>query len=101
VGVLTAIPAQAVVGFDSARARGDSGKVQEIVNGRSKGRTWTDLARANGVQIATVVRTAQNANDLTVASFSNAMERRKGGQDKMKAIGVKTFPRPQTGPGGG
>jgi hypothetical protein len=85
----------------NAIARGDSNKVQEIASFRAKGRSWTDLARANGVSIATVTKTAQNANDLTVATYSNAMDRAKGGEAKMKAIGVKVFPRPQTGPGGG
>jgi hypothetical protein len=76
-------------------ARGNSSKVQEIASLRSKGRSWTDLARTNGLNIATVAKTAQNANELTVASYSNAMDRIKGGQAKMKAIGVKVFPRPQ------
>ncbi len=76
-------------------AGGNSGKVREIASLRSKGRSWTDLARANGLSIATVVKTAQNANELTVTSYSNAMDRKKGGEAKMKAIGVRVFPRPQ------
>ncbi len=82
-------------------AGGNSNKVREIASLRSKGRSWTELARANGLSIATVVKTAQNANELTVASYSNAMDRAKGGQAKMKAIGVRAFPRPEGGGGGG
>jgi hypothetical protein len=79
----------------NAIARGDSNKVQEIATLKSKGRTWTELATANRVSIAAVVQTARNANQITVNSYSNSADRAKGGQDKMKSLGV----RPQVPPG--
>ncbi len=83
----------------NAIARGNSNKVQEIATLHRKGRSWTDLARANGINMATVVQMAQNANELTATSFTNAAERAKGGQQKMKEMGV--FPQPRPDPGGG
>ena len=38
----------------NAIARGDSNKVQEIATLKAKGRTWTQIANANGLSIATV-----------------------------------------------
>jgi len=81
----------------NAIARGDSNKVQEIASLKSKGRSWTDVAQANGVAVATVVKVAQNANELTVNSYSSAADRAKGGQQKLKDIGR---PRPNVPPGG-
>ena len=81
----------------NAIARGDSNKVQQIASAHSKGQSWTSLAHANGLNIGTVAQTARNAADLTATNYSNAMERIKGGQNKMKATGVKVFPRPQDG----
>ncbi len=81
----------------NAIARGNSNKVQEIANMRRKGQTWASLARVHGANLAAVVQTVRNANEMTVAAYSNAMDRAKGGQNKIKAIGVKTFPRPQDG----
>jgi hypothetical protein len=77
-------------------ARGNSNKVREIASLKSKGRSWTDLAQSNGLSIGTVVKTAQDANDLTVTSYTNSAERAKGGQQKLKEMGV----RPQVRPGG-
>lgn len=81
----------------NAIARGNSSKVQEIASLKSKGRSWTDLAQANGVSVATVVKVAQNANELTVNSYTNAAERAKGGQQKLKDFGR---PQPNVPPGG-
>ena len=47
------------------------------------------MAAAHGMGIVTVVQTARNANEMTVNSFSNTMERAKGGQQKLKELGVK------------
>lgn len=80
----------------NAIARGNGSKVQEIASLKSKGKTWTDLARANGLNIASVAQTTRNASELTEASFSNSYERKKGGQRKMHELGVK----PQVRPGG-
>ena len=82
----------------NAIARGNSDKVGEIASLRSKGSTWTQLAKANGVNIATVVQTTRNADQLTVTSFSNSVDRAKGGTDKWKALGIK--PQPNVRPGG-
>jgi hypothetical protein len=76
-------------------ARGNTAKVQEIADLKSKGRSWTDLAKANGLSIANVAQVARNANDLTVAAFTNSAERKKGGDRKLQEMGV----RPQVRPG--
>ena len=72
----------------NAIARGNSDKVQEIAKLRSKGTSWTQLATANGVSIATVVQTTRNADELTVSSFSNSTDRAKGGPDKLRQLGI-------------
>jgi len=76
-------------------ARGNTAKVQEIADLKSKGRSWTDLAKANGLSIANVAQVARNANDMTVAAFTNSAERKKGGDRKLQDMGV----RPQVRPG--
>jgi uncharacterized protein YerC len=77
-------------------AHGNTAKVQEIADLKSKGRSWTDLAKANGLSIANVAQVARNANDMTIAAYSNSAERKKGGQRKLLEMGV----RPQVPPGG-
>jgi hypothetical protein len=77
-------------------AHGNTAKVQEIADLKSKGRSWTDLAKANGLSIANVAQVARNANDMTIAAYSNSAERKKGGQRKLEEMGV----RPQVPPGG-
>ncbi len=79
----------------NAIARGDSNKVQEIATLRSAGRSWTDLAVANGLSIASVAKVARNANELTISSYSNSAERAKGGQQKLKQLGVVPQPNVQ------
>ena len=79
----------------NAIARGDSNKVQEIATLKARGRSWTQLANSNGLSIAAVVQTTRNADEMTVASYSNAMERAKGGQDKMKTINAHPQRRPE------
>jgi hypothetical protein len=71
----------------NAIARGNSDKVQQIATLRSKGNTWTQLAKANGVSLAMVVQTTRNADQLTVSSFSNSVDRAKGGPDKLRKHG--------------
>ena|GEM_PF-5431716 len=79
----------------NAIAHGDYGKVSEIAALRAKGHSWTNVAQSNGVSLAAVVETTRNASNLTRDTFTNAAERRKGGQDKMRDIGI----RPQVRPG--
>ena len=76
----------------NAIARGNSDKVQQIATLRSKGSTWTQLAKAHGVSLATVVQTTRNADQITVSSFSNSVDRAKGGPDKLKSMGVHAQP---------
>jgi len=76
----------------NAIAQGNSDKVREIANLRAKGRSWTELAHNNGTNISTVVKMAQNANEITVDSYTNSAERAKGGQQKLKDMGVKMQP---------
>lgn len=79
----------------NAIARGDGNKVQEIATLKSMGRSWTDLARANGLSIATVTQVARNANELTITSYSNSAERANGGDQKMKQLGIRPQPNVQ------
>jgi uncharacterized protein YerC len=81
----------------NAIAKGNSDKVQEIAHLRSKGQSWTDIAQSHGTSVATVVKVAQNANDMTINSYSNAGERAKGGQQKYKEMGVKFQPNARPG----
>jgi hypothetical protein len=76
----------------NAISRGNSDKVQQIATLRSKGSSWTQLANANGVSIAAVVQTARNADQITVGSFSNSVDRAKGGPDKLRSIGIHAQP---------
>jgi hypothetical protein len=76
----------------NAIARGNSNKVGEIASLKSKGKTWTDLAKSNGVNIATVVQTARNASEMTASQYSNYVDRANGRDDKLKNIGVKIQP---------
>lgn len=82
----------------NAIAQGNSDKLQEIATMRARGQSWTQVAKSNGVNVATVVQTTRNADEFTITSYSNAMDRKKGGQNKMKAIGVKV--QPNVRPGG-
>ncbi len=82
----------------NAIARGNRGKVQEIATLRAKGRSWAELARSNGLSIASVAQITRNANELTITSYTNSAERRKGGQQKMKQLGVR--PQPNVRPNG-
>jgi hypothetical protein len=76
----------------NAIARGNSNKVGEIAALKSKGRTWTDLAKSNGVNIASVVQTARNASEMTTDQYSNYAERARGGHEKWKDMGVRMQP---------
>ena len=82
----------------NAIARGNRAKVQEIATLRASGRTWTELAQRHGLSVATVAQVTRNANELTISSFTNSAERKKGGQRKMKEIGV--HPQPNVRPNG-
>jgi hypothetical protein len=79
----------------NAIAGRDSNKVQEIATLRSTGRSWTDLARANGLSIASVTQVARNANEPTVSLYSNNAERARGGQQEMKQLGIRSEPNGQ------
>ena len=81
----------------NAIARGNSDKVKEIASMKSKGQSWTDVAKANGLNIATVAKTTQNASELTESAYSNSSDRREGGARKMNNFGR---PRPNVPPGG-
>jgi hypothetical protein len=70
-------------------ARGNTAKAQEIADLKAKGRSWTDLAKANGLSIANVAQVARNASDMTAAAYSNSADRKKGGDRKMHELGVR------------
>ena len=77
-------------------ARNHESKVRELANLKAKGKTWSELAQTNAINIATVAQTVRNANDLAAGSFTNSAERAKGGQRKLQDMGVH----PQVQPGG-
>ncbi|HEY3662095.1 MAG TPA: hypothetical protein VGL24_02980 [Chthoniobacterales bacterium] len=81
----------------NAIARGDSNKVHEIASLRAKGRSWGDLARANGLSIATLAQVTRNANQLTIDSFNSSAERRKGGNRKVQELGIHPQINPKNG----
>jgi hypothetical protein len=72
----------------NAIARGNGDKVQQIATLRSKGSSWTQLANANGMSIATVVQATRNADVFAVTAFSNSVDRANGGPDRLKNMGV-------------
>ncbi len=76
----------------NAIARGNSNKVQEIARLRATGRSWADLARSNGLSIAAVTQVTRNASELTASSFNSSAERQKGGQRKLKEMGIHAQP---------
>ena len=78
----------------NAIAHGNSNKVEAIARLRRKGQTWANVAKIHGVSIATVTQMVRNANEMTIADYSNAMERAKGGQRKLKDLGVRIQRRP-------
>ncbi len=78
----------------NAIAHGNTSKVREIAGLRSQGKSWTDLAKANGLSVVTVAQVTRNASELTESTFSNSAERTKGGQRKMQEMGVRNGPRP-------
>lgn len=71
-----------------ARSRGVN--PHQIAILKAQGKSWTELANANGMSIAAVVQTARNVNDLTVSSFTNSAERSKGGPKRYRDLGVRT-----------
>ncbi|MEO8043460.1 MAG: hypothetical protein ABI674_01025 [Spartobacteria bacterium] len=78
----------------NAIARGNTNKAREIAGLRSKGRSWTDLAKANGLSVATVAQVTRNATDLTATTYSSSADRKKGGLRKVKDMGVRDKARP-------
>ncbi len=68
--------------------------MKEIASLKSKGKSWTELARANGMSIASVAQTAANASEMTESSFTNNAERAKGAQQKLKSIRLHPQARP-------
>lgn len=74
-------------------ARGNDAKVQEIASQKSKGRSWTDLAKANGLGIGAVTQMAKNANEMTVAAYTQKTGR-SSGQNQIRDLHLKPNSRP-------
>jgi hypothetical protein len=75
-------------------------KVQELARLRSQGRSWSDLSRANGMNIAVVAQKVRRANDLAVNSYLAGLEK-PGGPNIIRGLGVAPQGRPQgSGPVG-
>ncbi|MGI8890122.1 MAG: hypothetical protein ACR2G0_04980 [Chthoniobacterales bacterium] len=72
----------------NAIARGKRARISEIASLRANGQTWTSLARANGISIATVAQTARSASEMTANAFTNYAERQKSGDRKYHELNV-------------
>lgn len=59
-------------------ARNREAKVHELVSLRSQGKSWTDIAQANGTNIAAVAKIVRRGDDLTVQSY---LKDTQGGTD--------------------
>ena len=81
----------------NAIARGNTTKVREIASLHSQGRSWTDLAKANGLSVATVAQITSNANELTINSFNSSAERKKGGIRKVQELKIHPPVNPKNG----
>ncbi|MGH8095591.1 MAG: hypothetical protein ACREIF_19340 [Chthoniobacterales bacterium] len=68
-------------------ARNHQPKVQELVNLRSQGKSWTNLAQANGMNIATVAKIARRANELTVDSYLKGSQEGTATADQLHDFG--------------
>ena len=59
-------------------ARNREPKVRELVILKSNGKSWSELARANAITVATLAKTVRTANDLTIRSYVNASQNGQG-----------------------
>jgi hypothetical protein len=59
-------------------ARNREAKVHELVGLRSQGKSWTDIAQANGTNIAAVAKIVRRGDDLTVQFYLKSTQ---GGTD--------------------
>ncbi len=50
-------------------ARNQPPKVREMINLKAQGKSWTDLARANSISVASVAQTVRKANELAMNSY--------------------------------
>ena len=62
-------------------------KVQELAGLRSQGRSWSDISRANGMNIAAVAQRVRRANDLTVESYLSGLEK-QGAPNIIRGLGT-------------
>jgi len=74
-------------------ARNRASKVQELAGLRSQGKGWADIARANGMTVASVAQTVRRANDLTVESYLANLEK-PGAPTIIRGLGVAPQGRP-------
>ena len=74
-------------------ARNRASKVQELVGLRSQGKGWADIARANGLTVASVAHAVRRANDLTVESYLANLEQ-PGAPTIIRGLGVAPQGRP-------
>jgi hypothetical protein len=78
-------------------ARNHAPKVQELASLRSQGKRWADIARSNGMTVATVAKVVRRANDLTAESYLGNLEK-PGAPTIIRGLGVAPQGRPP-GPG--
>jgi len=75
-------------------------KVQELAGLRSQGKSWSDLSRANGTNIALVAQKVRRANDLAVQSYLSGLDK-PGAPNIIRGLGVAPQGRsPGSGPVG-
>jgi len=81
-------------------AQNRTAKVQELAGLRSRGRSWSDISRANGVNVAIVAQKVRRANDLAVESYLGGLEK-PGAPNIIRGLGVAPQGHPQgSGPVG-
>ena len=62
-------------------------KVQELAGLRSQGKSWSDLSRANGMNVAVVAQKVRRANDLTVEAYLRGLEK-QGAPNIIRGLGT-------------
>lgn len=84
----------------NAIARNRAPKVLELSALKSQGKSWTDIAQANSVSIASVAQVARRASDLTAESYMKGLDQ-PGAPNIIRGLGVAPQGRPQgSGPVG-
>jgi hypothetical protein len=64
-------------------ARNQPAKVNELAAHKSQGQSWSDLARANGTNVAAVAERVRRADELTAKAF---VQHRQTGEEDVRNL---------------